>query len=139
MKNILNISTISEYNTGVGHTTLHPLVSVIDQSKSPRRSITAEALKYGFYAVILKSGKQCEIRYGRNYYDYQEGILIFVSPGQVLSIEPYQKDYQPSGNVLLFHPDLIRGTSLAKDMKDYGFFSYDVHKALHLSEREENR
>ena len=138
MKKVTNINTVSEYNAAVGLTTLHPLVSVIDlsNSKKRRRDMSIEALSFGFYAVFLKNDKHCDIRYGRNYYDYQEGTLVFISPGQVVSIREDDEDYQPSGHVLLFHPDLIRGTSLAHTMKDYTFFSYDVHEALHLSELE---
>ena len=138
MKNVHNIATVSDYNATVEHKTLHPLVSVIDLSKCKRRKRNAfiDALSFGFYAVFLKNDKNCEIRYGRNYYDYQEGTLVFIAPGQVLSIEADEQDYQPSGTVLLFHPDLIRGTSLGQNMKDYSFFSYDVHEALHLSEHE---
>ncbi len=138
MKKVKNINTVSEYNAAVDHTTLHPLVSVIDLSKSKRRRRDVEtgALSFGFYAVFLKNDKHCDIRYGRNTYDYQDGTLVFIAPGQVVSIEADEEDYQPSGHVLLFHPDLIRGTSLGQNMKDYSFFSYDVHEALHLSEHE---
>jgi AraC family transcriptional regulator, transcriptional activator of pobA len=138
MKKVQNIATVSEYNATVEQKTLHPLVSVIDLSKSKKRkrNATVEALSFGFYAVFLKNDKNCEIKYGRNYYDYQEGTLVFIAPGQVVSIEADELDYQPSGTVLLFHPDLIRGTSLGQNMKDYSFFSYDVHEALHLSEHE---
>jgi AraC family transcriptional regulator, transcriptional activator of pobA len=138
MKKVQNIATVSEYNTTVEHTTLHPLVSIIDLSTCTRRKRNAavEALSFGFYAVFLKDDKNCEIKYGRNYYDYQEGTLVFIAPGQVVSIETDEQDYQPSGHVLLFHPDLIRGTSLGQSMKDYSFFSYDVHEALHLSDHE---
>jgi AraC family transcriptional activator of pobA len=138
MKNVHNIATVSDYNATVEHKTLHPLVSVIHLSKCKRRKRNAfiDALSFGFYAVFLKNDKNCEIRYGRNYYDYQEGTLVFIAPGQVVSIEADEQDYQPSGTVLLFHPDLIRGTSLGQNMKDYSFFSYDVHEALHLSEHE---
>lgn len=138
MKKVHNIATVSEYNATVEHKTLHPLVSIIDLSKSKRRkrNPAVEALSFGFYAVFLKQDKNCEIKYGRNYYDYQEGTLVFIAPGQVVSIEADEQDYQPSGHVLLFNPDLIRGTSLGQNMKDYSFFSYDVHEALHLSEHE---
>ncbi len=138
MKNVQNIATVSEYNATVEQKTLHPLVSVIDLSKCKRRRRNAavEALSFGFYAVFLKNDKNCEIKYGRNYYDYQDGTLVFIAPGQVVSIESDEQDYQPSGNVLLFHPDLMRGTPLGQNMKDYSFFSYDVHEALHLSEYE---
>jgi AraC family transcriptional regulator, transcriptional activator of pobA len=138
MKNIVHISTIDEYNRIARQTTLHPLVSVIDFSNSEpgKRDITIQALTFGFYSVFLKYGKHCNIRYGRNYYDYQDGTLVFIGPNQVTSIEEDEEEYQPSGFVLLFHPDLIRGTSLAQNMKDYSFFSYDVHEALHLSDQE---
>ena len=93
-------------------------------------------LSLGFYTVFYKQDKHCDIRYGRNYYDYQEGTLVFIAPGQVVSIEEDGSDYKPTGTVLLFHPDLIRGTTLGHNMKDYTFFSYEVHEALHLSEEE---
>lgn len=138
MKKIQSIASVSEYNATVDHTTFHPLVSVIDLSKCKRRrrDATIEALSFGFYAVFLKNDKNCEIKYGRNNYDYQEGTLVFIAPGQVVSIEADEIDYQPSGHVLLFHPDMIRGTSLGQHIKDYSFFSYDVHEALHLSDHE---
>lgn len=138
MKKVQNIATVTEYNDAVEHKTSHPLVSVIDLSKCKQRKRNAaiEALSFGFYSVFLKNDKNCEIRYGRNYYDYQEGTLVFIAPGQVVSIEADQENYQPSGHALLFHSDLIKGTSLGQNMKDYSFFSYDVHEALHLAEHE---
>lgn len=137
MKKVLNINTIPEYNAMVGQQTFHPLVSVIDFSTvEPKKRDEAHALSFGFYTVFYKQDKHCDIRYGRNYYDYQEGTLVFIAPEQVVSIEEDGSDYKPSGTVLLFHPDLIRGTSLGHNIKDYTFFSYDVHEALHLSEEE---
>ena len=137
MKKVLNINTISEYNALVDQQTFHPLVSVIDLSTvEPKKKSEAQALNFGFYTVFYKQDKHCDIRYGRNYYDYQEGTLVFIAPGQVVSIEEDGSDYKPSGTVLLFHPDLIRGTSLGPNIKNYTFFSYDVHEALHLSEEE---
>jgi AraC family transcriptional regulator, transcriptional activator of pobA len=139
MKKVLNINTIAEYNTMVGYQTYHPLVSVIDFSGAkPQERSDVQALYFGFYTVFYKQGKHCDIRYGRNYYDYQDGTLVFIAPGQVISIEEDGSDYKPSGTVLLFHPDLLRGTSLAHNLKDYTFFSYDVHEALHLSEDEKH-
>jgi len=137
MKKVLNLNTIPEYNAMVGQQTFHPLVSVIDFSGlEAQKRAEAQALNFGFYCVFYKQGTNCEIRYGRNYYDYQEGSLVFIAPGQVVSIEEDGADYKPSGKGLLFHPDFIKGTSLAHAMKDYTFFSYDVHEALHLSEEE---
>lgn len=142
MKKVQHIDSISEYNTIVQHKTLHPLVSVIDFSrmkpisKAELQKVNIHALSFAFYAVFLKQGKHCNIRYGRNYYDYQEGTLLFIAPGQVLNIEFDEEEYQPEGYALLFHPDLIKGTSLGHNIKDYTFFSYNVHEALHLSARE---
>jgi AraC-like DNA-binding protein len=84
----------------------------------------------------LKDVKCGDLKYGRNYYDYQEGTLVFVAPGQVLEIENDGKVYQPKGHALVFHPDLIHGTPLAGLMNDYHFFSYNTSEALHVSERE---
>lgn len=139
MNKVQHIATINEYNTIVQHSTLHPLVSIIDFSKlnrQKREKSQVLSLSFGFYAVFMKNNKHCSIRYGRNNYDYQEGTLIFISPGQVVSIEDDGEDYQPEGFALLFHPDLIRGTSLGQNINDYTFFSYNVYEALHLCEQE---
>jgi AraC family transcriptional activator of pobA len=76
------------------------------------------------------------LRYGRNYYDFQDATLVFFAPGQVLTVENIDKNYKLGGHALLFHPDLIRGTSLGQHIKEYSFFSYDVHEALHVSQKE---
>ena len=142
MKTVATISTIHEYNILVDHQTLHPLVSVLDFSQSKRRQNTTgtptavQAINFGFYSVFLKADKHCDIRYGRHTYDYQESTLIFIAPGQVVSIEEDGEDYQPNGHALLFHPDLLRGTSLGHTLNRYSFFSYTVHEALHLLEQE---
>jgi AraC-like DNA-binding protein len=88
------------------------------------------------YCIFLKDFKGCDIKYGRNYYDYQEGTLVFVAPGQLTVVETDGQVYQPKGYALVFHPDLIRGTSLAKSIDEYNFFSYNSNEALHLSDRE---
>jgi AraC family transcriptional activator of pobA len=138
MKENIRIETIGEYNEGRGQQTLHPLVSVINLNNSPRRvgPPLAASVTFGFYAVFLKQDKNCIIKYGRNTYDYQEGTLVFIAPDQVISILEDGNDYQPSGHVLLFHPDLMRGTSLGQNIRKYTFFSYDVHEALHVSAKE---
>ena len=141
MKNVLNLNTIKDYHALMGYETAHPLVSVLDFSqaklnKEKNQNAEVQALSFGYYLVFFKNDKHCEIRYGRNTYDYQEGTLVFIAPGQVVSIEEDGEDYQPQGYALLFHPDLLRGTALGHNMKDYTFFSYNVHEALHLSEQE---
>lgn len=138
MENIYKFDTVTEYNAFNNHETLHPLVSVIDFSKANPRSWGAKSVRinYGLYCIFLKDFKGCDIKYGRNYYDYQEGTLVFTSPGQVMNIETDGQVYQPKGYALVFHSDLIRGTSLGKSIQEYNFFSYNSNEALHLSERE---
>lgn len=137
MKDILNLETVSDYGQRVGHFSQHPLVAVIDLSEhSYLPGARAKALRFGFYAVFLKQGQNCVLRYGRKTYDYQDGTLLFMAPGQVVDISGDGPDYQPSGHVVLFHPDILYGTPLAKTIKGYSFFSYEVHEALHLSDKE---
>lgn len=133
MEEILKLDTIAQYNALRGVETLHPLVSVIDMSKAnPTQNMR---INFGFYCVFLKEVKCGDLKYGCNYYDYQEGTLVFVAPGQVVGVNS-PEIIQPKGWALLFHPDLIRGTSLGHNIKDYTFFSYEVYEALHLSEKE---
>ncbi len=136
MEEILKLNKIADGNALVGKETLHPLVSVIDFSKY--NPMKYSRMNIGFYGVFLKDVKDVEMLYGRHYYDYQEGTIIFVAPGQVVGFSHRTEgDYfQPNGWALLFHPDLIHGTSLGKHIKEYNFFSYEVHEALHLSEQE---
>lgn len=134
MSNIQKFTTIDQYNKSLGLETLHPLVSIIDYSKMSPITFP-EGHSFGFYAIFLKEIKCGDIKYGRNYYDYQEGTLVFVAPDQVLKIEN-RLQHQPKGLALLFHPDLIRGTSLGRSMQEYTFFSYEIFEALHLSEQE---
>lgn len=134
MNNMRRFETINDYNAFNNNETLHPLVSVVDLSKaSPRQ---ASNMYFGFYTVFLKEVKCGDLRYGRHTYDYQEGTLVFIAPGQVVSVDNTGETYQPKGYALVFHPDLIHGTSLGKHIQDYTFFGYQSNEALHLSERE---
>jgi AraC-like DNA-binding protein len=139
MKKIFRFDTVNEYNDLNNHQTLHPLVSVIDFSKANPRSWDGQRtvkIYYGLYCIFLKELKCGDIKYGLNYYDYQKGTLVFVSPGQVMDIETDGKVYQPMGHALVFHPDLIHGTPLGKCINEYNFFSYNSNEALHISDRE---
>lgn len=91
---------------------------------------------FGFYPVFLKNVKCGDLIYGRHTYGYQEGTQVFLAPGQVAGVNSNGETYQPKGYALVFHPDLIHGTSLGKHIQDYTFFSYQSNEALHLSERE---
>lgn len=131
---LLNIETVAEYNDMLGVETRHPLVSVIDLTKAkPMRHLRHT---FGFYTVFLKEAKCGDLIYGRQYYDYQEGTVVCLAPGQVIGIEDNGEIFQPKGWALCFHPDLIRGTSLGSHIKEYSYFSYEVNEALHLSQQE---
>ena len=134
MSTIKKIKSVTEYNNLVGQETLHPLVSIIDFSKvDPFEFFKAQM---DIYAIFLKDIKCGNITYGINNYDYEEGTLIFIAPGQVYGVESDGEKKRAVGTALIFHPDLIHGTSLGKHIDDYTFFSYEVNEALHLSSRE---
>jgi len=134
MDEIVKLDSVTAYNTMRGVKTLHPLVTVLDLSKA--KAMPAKTFNFGLYAVYLKELNCGEIKYGRGHYDYQEGTLVFIAPGQVMAVEKGVKTFAPKGWALLFHPELIKGTPLGKHIHDYSFFSYDVNEALHLSDKE---
>ena len=133
MEEILQFDTISQYNAFNRNETRHPLVSVVDLSKAAPRQL--RRMRYGFYVVFLKEIKCGDLKYGISNYDYEEGTLVFLAPGQVVG-SVGDEFYQPQGLALVFHPDFIHGTSLGRHMEQYSFFSYTTNEALHLSERE---
>ncbi len=139
MEKLINIDNVNVFNAANNTKTLHPLVSVIDYSKaSPRDWGDAETIKfqYGLYSIILKDVKCGDMVYGRHYYDYQAGTLVFFAPGQSVSFENPKVVYQPMGFGLIFHTDFLIGTSLGKNIQSYKFFDYQTHEALHISDDE---
>ena len=134
MEFIRKFETIYDYNLFNNNETLHPLVSVVDLSKADPRE--GSKMYFGFYTIFFNVVVCGDLTYGRHTYDYQEGTLIFMSPGQVAGVNSNGEKYQPKGYALVFHPDLIIGTSLAKNIKDYSFFGYQFHESLHLSKKE---
>ena len=136
---IYPIKNINDYNADTNTKTLHPLVSLIDFSKAELRSWgDADTVKfqYGLYCIYLKDVKCGDLKYGRHYYDYQAGTLVFFSPGQVLELVNPKVNYQPAGYGLVFHSDFLIGTHLGKNIQQYPFFSYQSNEALHLSDDE---
>lgn len=134
MDTLRRFETIRDYNEFNNNETLHPMVSVVDLSKaSPRHG---SQMYFGFYTIFLKDVKCGDLVYGRHTYDYQEGTLVFIAPGQVAGVKSNGDIYQPKGYALIFHPDFIHGTSLGRHIQEYTFFSYQSNEALHLSERE---
>jgi AraC-like DNA-binding protein len=134
MEQVERIDTVRDYNHLAGVDTLHPLVSVVNFNEIP--TIHHFRRYMGVYAVFLKNIKCGNMIYGCQPYDYDDGTLVFVSPGQIYGIDSNGIAVKPSGYGLIFHPDLLKGTHLGKSIKDYNFFSYQVTEALHLSKKE---
>lgn len=134
-KKIVNLDSIDAYNKLYGLPTLHPLVTVVDL-KDAVSAVNNVRFKYGVYALFLKNGVQCSIKYGRRHYDYQEGTVVSFSPGQVVDVEMRPSEISHDVLGLLFHPDLIYGTPLAEKIRTFSFFDYSSLEALHLSEEE---
>lgn len=135
MEKVIKLENVDQYNNLYGLETLHPLVSIVDLTKATK-SVNHIQMNYGLYALFLKETKSCDIKYGRQYYDYQEGTIVCFGPGQTAGVETTEDEVSPPVYGIIFHPDLIRGTSLGKEIKQYTFFSYAVNEALHLSEQE---
>lgn len=133
-KEMIVIDNVDRYNEIFGLETRHPLVSIIDLAKSTTWP-TRAWFRYEVYALYLKNVKCGDIKYGRQYYDYQDGTIVCFAPGQITDLEMLP-NIQPNAHGILFHPDLIRGTALGQEIKKYSFFSYEINEALHISEEE---
>jgi AraC family transcriptional regulator, transcriptional activator of pobA len=115
---------------------LHPLITLINHAEIISNANQNERLVLNFYNISIKRSFQGQMKYGKNYYDFDEGTMSFVSPNQVIAIDQ-DEDRNKDGWSLMFHPDLIRNYALGNSIKNYGFFAYEVNEALHLSEKEE--
>lgn len=134
MTKILKVNKTSDYSGYHGVTDRHPLITVIDFSEiSPiRHSLN----RYGVYGVFVQEDNDLDLTYGCGRYDYRDGSLICVAPGQIGGKEDNGERASIGGWALLFHPDLIHGTQLEKEIRHYSFFDYSVNEALHMNEKE---
>lgn len=140
MDEIIKIDNLSTLYEMIGQgKPKHPLIGILDISRIDPKSYGNVKVSLGFYQIMLKNLCPGELRYGRNYYDFQEGTLVFMAPNQVMTLENTDDTKDVFGWALIFHPDLIRGTSLSSKMKGYNFFSYDLYEALHLSDFEKQK
>ena len=135
-----HIKTISEYHRVLGlPKPLHPLVSLIrfeDMPYAPQKA--PKAIIHNFYSIALKKSFHARLKYGQQEVDFDEGILLFMAPLQLLTIEgPFETAASHQGWLLLVHPDLLWNTSLAKRIRQYEYFDYKANEALHLSDAEE--
>ncbi len=134
------ITTITEHHrlTGLPKPE-HPLISVIsiESIKTPPVDGSV-SLVFDFYSISLKRGFTTRFKYGQQSYDFDEGVMFFISPGQVFGFELEKHSTQkPSGWMILIHPDFLWNTSFAKTIRQYEYFNYSVHEALYLSDKEE--
>jgi AraC-like DNA-binding protein len=134
------IKTISEFHQLRGlPKPEHPLISVVDYASikhSPE--VTSPNWIFDFYSISIKRGLSGKIVYGQQKYDFDEGVMFFISPNQVFKIEPTPNPTtERSGWMLLVHPDFLWNTPLAKTINKYEYFDYSVNEALFLSEKEE--
>lgn len=137
MKPILHLDSISQLSSFIDDKIKHPLVAVLDFSKVDEHIEPGTRISCDFYIIMFKNYCSNELRYGRQTYDFRDGNLICVAPRQVLTMDgEVEKRPDKMGWGLFFHPDLIRSTSLGSKMKDYSFFAYETHEALHLSDKE---
>ncbi len=139
MGKIMRIESISQIHEMIAdEKPKHPMITLIDPAKirSQEMPVINQQVSSSLYSISLKNGQECKIIYGRQPYDFQEGSLMFLAPDQIITPVGESKNTQADGWILLFHPDLIRKSSLAKKMKEYTFFSYDSNEALHLSDGE---
>lgn len=134
MSKIMKIRNVGDYSRYVGNTDRHPLVSVIDYAEiSPvRHSLN----NYSVYGLFFHDEADIDLAYGCGKYDYKKGTVICVAPGQVGGKEDNGEQVMLTGWALLFHPDLLHGTSLEKSIKNYSFFDYRINEALHMTAEE---
>lgn len=134
MSKIMKIKNVSDYSRYLGHTDRHPLVSVINYAEvSPiRHSLNS----YSVYGIFFHDQQDIDLTYGCGKYDYKSGTVICVAPGQIGGKEDNGERVMLTGWALLFHPDLLRGTPISKNIKQYTFFDYRVHEALHMTDEE---
>jgi len=138
MKEIVQIESISAMHDVFGLSKpQHPLVSVIRfKGANIRPEYHHIRCAFGMYCVTHKNDTDGSMKYGRNSYDFQEGSMLFIKPGQILTYDGHQSTDDDPGWALLFHPDLIRRSELGKTIEGYSFFSYDATEALHVSDEE---
>ncbi len=140
MSSPVHIKTITDYHSLVNlPKPEHPLVSVIrfeDIRYTPKQS--HDAIVNGFYSIALKKNFRAKLRYGQQKVDFDEGVMLFVAPKQLISVEnPVDTEVKHEGWLLLLDPDLLGKSGLASKIRQYEYFSYNVNEALHLSDKEE--
>ncbi|MDM1296877.1 AraC family transcriptional regulator [Sphingobacterium sp. N143] len=139
MEEIIQVKTISEFHRLYNlPKPLHPLISLVDYAEM-YKSGTIKCWSQSFYSIALKKNVLGKFNYGQLPYDFDEGLMSFFAPGQILNIKFNDElpGQEPSGWILLIHPDFLWNTTLAKTIKQYEYFGYAINEALFLSDEEE--
>ena len=129
------LDSLKTYNELYGLKTSHPMIGVLDL-KDATKTVNHIEMKFEVYALFLKQGTQCTLKYGRKSYDFQEGTIVSFAPGQLVELDDEKDELGPKVVGLMFHPDLLYGTPLASKIKEFDFFDYSLLESLHLSEKE---
>lgn len=136
MKKILKVKNVNDYSRYVGQTDNNPLISVIDYSEaSPIRN---SLNYYSVYGIFFHDRADIDLVYGCGKYKYERGAVICVAPGQIGGKEDDGEELMLTGWALLFHPDILRNSSLEKRIKKYTFFDYSINEALKMTEEEQS-
>lgn len=135
----IRIKTISQFHTLRGlPKPKHPLISVINfEDMAPARESLKQRLMFDFYMISVKRDMDHKYRYGQQDYDFDEGVMFCMAPHQILSVMREENGKNPSGWMMMVHPDFLWNTPLAGAIRKYEFFDYSVNEALFLSEDEE--
>lgn len=134
----IRLKSIADLHRFIGfESPRHPLISIIDYSTvKPIEGLTTSNIVNELYLISIKDVGPKDVRYGRSHYDFQDGCLIFMAPNQVFSISDSDLKTNFSGIGIYFHPDILLGSSLSKNISNYSFFEYRTNEALHLSNAE---
>lgn len=130
MNEITRLETVQQYNEYFGMDTLHPLVTVIEGHKA--KPVRFCKKLYDIYAILIKDADCGNLKYGRSIYDYRQGTMLFIAPGQVMGSEDDGQLHQPEGWVLSFHPELLHGTPLAQSMREYIIYCISHYYIFHV-------
>ncbi|MDG1332445.1 MAG: helix-turn-helix transcriptional regulator [Crocinitomicaceae bacterium] len=138
MVDILQIKSVSQLHQFLGfEAPEHPLITIIRKWPNVDFDFSKIKITSDLYLLSMKGKiKGTTFQYGRNSYDFEEGTLVFMSPGQIVSFADPIEELDDSGWSIVFHPDLIRRSNLGRTIGDYSFFEYGVNEALHLSDKE---
>lgn len=137
MSQLIHVKSITEFHRKLGlEKPKHPLISVIRHTPGMNKDAGEIRISFDMYFISMKDGITGKFAYGRNSYDFNEGAMTFVAPGQIIIPGETEVEADNKGWFILFHPDLIRKSELGRNIDNYSFFSYDVNEALHLSDHE---